>query len=86
MPKRETIADALAPTQYALARILQDVLEDGRLTPPQFRMLAAALAGYVPAHVTLEQRSPKGVTYATIRTEDDTFLLTVNHRAHLHYG
>ena len=85
MPKREAIAAANVATAYDLAQTLAAVVEEGRITSAQFRALAGALAGYLPARITLDQRTPKGAVYASIRTAEDTFALTVDHRAHLRH-
>lgn len=86
MPKREPIAAANAQTAYDVARMLQGVAEAGRITPAQFRVLASVLAGYVPARIALEQRTPRGAVYATIQTDADVFAVTVDHRAHTRHG
>jgi hypothetical protein len=86
MPKREPIAAANIPTAYGVARMLQDLAEAGRITPAQFRALASVLTGYAPAHMALEQRTPHGAVYAIIQTSDDTFTVTVDHRAHVRHG
>lgn len=85
MPKRETIAAANLQTAYEVARMLQDVNEQGRITPAQFQVLATVIGGYVPAHATLEQRTPKGTVYVTVRTADDVATVTVDARAHARY-
>lgn len=86
MPKRETIAAANLQTTYDVARLLQDVNEQWRITPAQFQVLATVIGGYVPTHATLEQRTPKGTVYVTIRTADDESSVTVDGRARVRYG
>ena len=86
MPARQTIAAADAPTTYALAQLLHGLAEQGRITPAQFCALSASVGGYVPAHVTMEQRTPKGALYVTVRTDDDVTHLSVSNRAAVQYS
>lgn len=87
MADRQIIARANVATAYDLAQTLAAVVEDGRITSAQFRALAGALAGYLPARITLDQRTPKGAVYAHVITPGgETFDLTMTARCAIQHG
>lgn len=87
MAEKQTLAQFRDPTEYDLARTLADAIDDGRITPKQFLALKMALAGFLPhADMHLTQRTPRGVVYASVRTPDDLFALTVSARGAIQYS
>ena len=77
MPKLETVAQ----TQIDNAMQLQDVLAPLALTRNQYAATHRAIASYLPAHVTLAQRTPKSVVTITIDKDGERYKMSVNNRA-----
>ena len=78
MPKLNEIMPA---QKIANAFELQDALTELPLTRTQFVVLNRHIASYLPATVTLDQRTPKSVVTVTIANDAATYRLRVNNRA-----
>jgi len=85
MPPRQHILTAFAHTQEQLAHALVVIAEDNRTRPAQYVSLLNILAAYLPATITLDQRTPHGVITASIVMGDETHRLSVNHRGRVSY-
>jgi hypothetical protein len=85
MPPRQHILTAFAHTQEQLAHALVVIAEDNRTRPAQYVSLLNILAAYLPATITLDQRTPRGVITANIVMGDEVHRLTVNHRGIVSY-
>ena len=85
MPPRQHILTAFAHTQDQLAHALVVIAEDNRTRPAQYVSLLNILAAYLPAAITLDQRTPRGVITANIVMGDEVHRLTVNHRGIVSY-
>jgi hypothetical protein len=78
MPMLKTIM----PTQFIPhAFALQDAMTELPLTRTQFVALHKTLAQYLPAQITMTQRTPKSVVTITISNNAATYRLRVNNRA-----
>ena len=78
MPKQIPVMPA---AQIANAFELQDALSRLDITRNQFVALNRVVASYLPATVTLEQRTPKSVVTVTITNQDATYRLRVTNRS-----
>ena len=85
MPPRQHILTTFAHTQEQLAHALVVIAEDNRTRPAQYVSLLNILAAYLPATITLDQRTPRGVITANIVMGDEVHRLTVNHRGIVSY-
>jgi hypothetical protein len=85
MPPRQHILTAFAHTQEQLAHALVVIAEDNRTRPAQYVSLLNILAAYLPATITLDQRTPRGVITANVVMGDEVHRLTVNHRGIVSY-
>ena len=85
MPPRQHILTTFADTPEMLAHSLVVIAEDNRTLPAQYVSLLNILAAYLPATITLDQRTPHGVITANIVMGDETHRLTVNHRGRVSY-
>jgi len=85
MPPRQHILTTFAYTPEMLAHALVAIAEDNRTRPAQYVSLLNILAAYLPATITLDQRTPRGVITANIVMGDEVHKLTVNHRGIVSY-
>jgi hypothetical protein len=85
MSPRQHILTTFAYTPEMLAHALVAIAEDGRTLPAQYVSLLNILAAYLPATITLDQRTPRGVITANIVMGDETHRLSVNHRGRVSY-
>ena len=85
MPPRQHILATFAHTQEQLAHALVVIAEDNRTRPAQYVSLLNILAAYLPATITLDQRTPRGVITANVVMGDEVHRLSVNHRGRVSY-
>lgn len=79
MPNKTVVLTCDATTPVTLTQQLVTLAERNLTRPVQYMALARVLASYLPAAITLEQRSPRSVIYAHVRTPDDEQRLRVDH-------
>lgn len=79
MPNKTEILKCDAANPETLAQHLVSLGERDLTRPVQYTALARILAAYLPATVTLEQRSPRSVIYAHVQTPDDEQQFRVDH-------
>jgi len=78
MPKQIAIINA---AQIENAFQLQDAISKLDVTRNQFVALNRVVLSYLPAIVTMEQRTPKSVVTITIANNDATYRLRVTNRS-----
>ena len=78
MPMLKTV---LPEMQIATSFELQSALASLDVTRNQFVALHKTIASYLPASVTLYQRTPKSVVTATVRNHDATYRFRVTNRS-----
>ena len=78
MPMLKTV---MPETQIATSLELQEALASLDVTRNQFVTLHRTIASYLPAIVTMEQRTPKSVVTVTLRNHDATYKFRVNNRS-----